>query len=314
MKKELRSNYQDDILISNYNFLVVGTVRNSEKKVTKDVLRLQHVLEKSKELHWLIIESDSEDLTIIELEKLKKKINNFRFMSLGNLRDKIPDRNERLAYCRNQYVREIQKFNAYKNIDYVIVCDLDGINTLISKTALASCWDRNDWDMCSANQSGPYYDVWPLRHKHWSPNDCWAQYNFFDSLKINNEKNLSNSVYSRMIKLPFSSEWIEVDSAFGGLAIYKKKLFDVSEYCGVDEIGNKISEHVPFNLTLKRKGAKLFINPRLINAEYTEHTSHLFLSKFIIRKFRSLLKLILLTFISKEKILTLLKNIKHRTK
>ncbi len=139
--------------------------------------------------------------------------------------------------------------------------------------------------MCAANQDGPYYDIWALRHKEWCPEDCWAQYNFLNQYRLDFEKNLWGSVYSKMITIAQDSEWIDVDSAFGGLAIYKKTAFDVCRYVGITEMGEEFCEHVYFHRQLKSIGAKLYINPKLINAGMTEHTIHLFFKNPLKRKF-----------------------------
>jgi hypothetical protein len=271
-------------------FLIVGLVRNCANTVIADVARLQAAMAHTSQLHWLLIESDSTDSTLGALAELHKGIANFQFKSLGKLATQLPMRTQRIARCRNEYVTEIRQSHSYKDIDYVIVADFDGLNTHITPNAIASCWERADWDMCAANQRGPYYDILALRHKYWSPNDCWAQYDFMRAYKPDKEENLSSSVYSRMIRLPAASNWIEVDSAFGGLAIYKKELFHTAAYAGMTDDGEECCEHVPFHSELKRHGARLFINPRLINAQYTEHTQALRFSKAAVRKTKAALK------------------------
>ena len=280
--------------------LVVGLVRNCASKIKEDVLRLKSALGGVEQLHWLLIESDSTDTSLISLAELGQEIAHFRHISLGTLRTTMPLRTQRISHCRNEYVKEIRHNAAYKDIDYVVISDFDGLNTHISKSGFDSCWARDDWDMCAANQRGPYYDIWALRHPYWSPNDCWAQYKFMHTYESNTEKNLFKSVYSRMIKIPESSDWIEVDSAFGGLAIYKKKLFDLGEYVGLTETGDEFCEHVHFHSKLKAAGAKIFINPQLINAAYTEHSERLRLRQSVVRKSQALMKQTLLALLGND--------------
>jgi hypothetical protein len=78
-----------------------------------------------------------------------------------------------------------------------------------------------------------------------------------------------------MISIAENSDWIEVDSAFGGLAVYRRDALDDAEYVGLDELGNELCEHVTFHSILKSKDRRIFINPKLINANSTEHTLHL---------------------------------------
>ena len=275
--------------IKDSSLLVVGLVRNCSKHLIEDVNRLRLALGNPIRLQWLLIESDSNDNSIELLDSLTNKIENFKFMSLGVLREKMPLRTERIAYCRNHYIQEIQHNSDYMDVDYVIVSDFDGLNTHISKAAIESCWEKSEWDVCAANQNGPYYDISALRHDSWCPNDCWVQYNFLNQFRSNTEKNLNCAVHSRMITIPSKNDWIEVKSAFGGLAIYRKQVFEKAVYTGLNSDGSEICEHVPFHLSLIEKGYRIFINPKMINAAYTEHTAPLLFVNRLKRKCKSMI-------------------------
>jgi len=195
----------------------------------------------------------------------------FKYISLGKLDQIYPLRTDRIAQCRNIYLKEVRSNKEYNNIDYVVVSDFDGVNNAIKMESFASCFIRTDWDVCCANQINRYYDIWALRHHLWSPNDAYEQYRFWASKKINKFISHYISVTSRMMHIPKESEWIEVDSAFGGMALYKFPVFVSSEYCGLTENGSEICEHVPFNKKIKENGYKIYINPAFINAADIEH-------------------------------------------
>ncbi|MGE4220318.1 MAG: hypothetical protein AB7G39_12805 [Alphaproteobacteria bacterium] len=272
-------------------FLVVGLVRNCERSLGRDVERLRTALGDVRALHWFLVESDSTDRTVRILESLRATVGNFDFRSLGDLTGVHPRRTERLAFCRNVYAKAIRDSETLRDIDYVIVADFDGINAAVTPGALASCWDtRIDWDMCAANQAGPYYDIWALRHETWSPNDCWEQYRFLNRFNGKTERNIWSAVYAKMITIPGDHAWIEVDSAFGGLAIYRKSLFQNAEYEGVSENGEEICEHVSLHSSMRKSGAKMFINPRLINSGYNEHSRVLRPARRIVIRTKSLLR------------------------
>ena len=260
---------------SNIKFLVVGLARNCSPTIENDVLKINNALTPFGHTTWYVVESDSEDNTNEVLASLKTKLQNFDFISLGNLRQSLPKRTERLSYCRNYYLNEIRTNKFYEDIDYVVVTDLDSVNTHICEDAISSCWIRDDWDMCSANQDAPYYDIWALRHELLSPNDCWELNDFLNTITGNNQKNLIKSVFSRMIKIRQDIDWIPVESAFGGFAIYKKDVLIIGNYKGLNSNGKEVCEHVELNKILRHNGAKLFINPKLINAKYTDHTEQL---------------------------------------
>lgn len=271
------------------SILVVGTVRNCEKSIKADVDRIGAALSSFKRVQWLAVESDSDDATVGVLESLKHNQPGFDYFALGELRSKIPKRTERLAFCRNKYAEAIRSSDSYDAVDFIAVADFDGVNSSISAAAVESCWRRDDWDACTANQGGPYYDIWTLRHEHWCPGDCWREYKFLRQYTANGERARYASVSSRMITIPKSSEWIDVESAFGGFAIYRRKWFDIVEYIGVTDDGEEVCEHVSINLTMRTAGAKIFINPQLINANLTPHTRHLRFPRSLIRGFRSIL-------------------------
>ena len=258
------------ILNNECSFLVVGIVKNCQNTIAKDIERLKSSIPKYKSLEFLIIESDSSDQTILELSKLSTKIDNFKFISLGKLADKLPSRTQRLAFCRNVYIEEIEK--NYKDVSYVIISDLDDINKELNLDSINSCFNRSDWDMCAANQKGPYYDIWALRHNLWNPVDPYKQLSFFKPFSYSLINKYVN-IYSKMIKIPMNNNWIQVESAFGGIAIYKRQCFDFgARYKGIDELGNEVCEHISFHEDLVKMNLKLFINPKFINATLTEHS------------------------------------------
>lgn len=256
---------------SESNFLVVGVVRNCATKVRGDVSKIANALVGAKSVRWLLVESDSNDATLEVLSQLHKDIPSFDYLTKGSLRAQMPIRTDRLAYCRNAFLEEIRVNSKYSDIDYVVVSDFDGMNTHLTRESIDSCWERDDWDVCTANQGGPYYDVWTIRHPEWSPNDCFEQYKFMLSLGVPAHKAYYVSVYSRMITVPLASKWIEVDAAFGGLGIYKKEALICSKYTGVTEEGKEICEHVLLSEGIKKAGFRIFLNPKLINIKRSEH-------------------------------------------
>ena len=201
------------------NFLVVGTINNCEKLLRKSISKIKLSIGKVKELHFLIIESDSQDKTVNLLEQLSKENNNFRFISLGSLAKNYSVKSDRIAHARNTYVREINENKIYKDINYIVVADLDEINHYLNDKSFNSCWDRNDWDMCSANQVGPYYDMYALRHPEWMPYDYKIKHENLKRQYPNYKNHLNDILYSKIKTISKDNEWISVESSIRGLAI-----------------------------------------------------------------------------------------------
>jgi len=257
------------------DILIVGLVKDAATTIAAEVFKIKGCFKSFKNTHWLIVESDSKDQTVAELNKIASGINNFEYFDLGDLSQALPKRTERLAHCRNVYLNEIRGNPKYSNIDYVAVIDLDGMSDLLTSAAIESCWTRGDWDVCTANQLGPYYDIWALRHPIWSPNDCWDQCRFLEYFGVPHEQAKQAAVYAKQIVIPPTSQWIEVNSAFGGLAIYKKSALNEGQYFGLGESGEEVCDHPFLHQTIRSNGGRIFINPSLINTAYTEHTQHL---------------------------------------
>ena len=278
--------------IKNSSILVVGIVRDVQSTLMLDIKRLDEALAEFSKVSYFLVESDSTDLSVNVLSLLKSEKVNFNYESLGNLESKISVRSERLAFARNRYLLEIRKLK-YSKTRFVIVADFNNLNNLLNRHSIESCWETDlDWAVCTANQDGPYYDIWALRHELWSPNDCWEELKYFKELGMNPELALYKSLHSRMIRIPSNSSWIEVDSAFGGFAIYRYEYLLGNKYKGI--INNKpICEHVPLHEEIRRRKGKIYINPGMINTSYTDHSEHTKMSERLKRVSKNVILLIL---------------------
>ena len=257
--------------LSSSNILIVGLARNCADVIEREVLTLSSAFSDSKSVNFLIIESDSDDETLTILEKLSGN-DKFEFFTLGKLRNLYPKRTERIARCRNRYLEEIKTNPKYDDIDFVVVADLDGVNSKLVKKSVQSCWNLSvDWDACFANQSAPYYDIYALRHDLWSSSNSYEQEAFLKKYNFDDFFNRYTSILSKMVRIPQDADPIRVKSAFGGLAIYEIKWLLKGEYIGVNDIGDEICEHVYFHLR-HMKDAKLYIVPSLINCGWNEHS------------------------------------------
>jgi len=246
------------------NVLVLGLARNVASTIQRDMLALQKALAGFKRTNFLILESDSNDSTLGVLEQLTQEVANFRYISMGRLRDQIPNRIDRISFCRNKLLESAKKYA--EEVDFVVVVDLDGVNTKITRVAIESCWQRDDWEVCTANQEFNYYDIYALRHETLCPNDCWNEYHELRKARLHPMKARQISIYSRQIHIPRESAWIRVNSSFGGLAIYDSNSYFSSGYASRDSEGSLICEHVAFHQRIESFGGRIYINPKMINS------------------------------------------------
>ena len=256
-------------------FLIVGTLRNCADVFRTEMDRIERALSPLGSVYWFVVESDSQDDTLACIEQIKRERPQFDYASLGHLEGQTSLRTDRIAQCRNRYLDELPRIRARASITHVVVADLDGVNAQLTQAAVQSCWRRQDWDVVTANQAGPYYDIWALRHPLWCPNDYLERGRFFIDHGLS--PTFAGSIASRGInlKIPPDQDWIEVTSAFGGFAIYRADVLTDVHYEGVGPQGHQVCEHVSLNTTLSERGHRLFINPALINAHITEHTHNL---------------------------------------
>ncbi|MDE2396069.1 MAG: hypothetical protein KGL43_19450 [Burkholderiales bacterium] len=255
------------------DLVFVGLARDCEASLHNAVTQLSAVAPPARRVRWFVVESDSSDATVRVLERLEATHEGFAFRSLGSLRDRLPARTQRIAHCRNACLDWLREQADLAPSSHVIVADLDGVNDGVAAADLLSCWTRDDWSVCAANQPAHYYDIWALRHPQWCAGDCWREYEFLSRHGIEPDRARMAAVYARMVSIPADSEWIEVDSAFGGLAVYRADALLPCRYEGLTADGGEVCEHVSVHAQIRARGGRLFINPRLVNAG-AEHLDH----------------------------------------
>ncbi len=274
--------------------VVVGTISNASSNLRSDLQNLIEALKDFELVQIFLVESDSTDSTISILRNLREKVKDFDFVSLGTLKEKIPERISRIRYCRNIYVKRVREILNERVLDFVVVADLDGMNARISAKALESCFTRNDWGGVLASQTGGYYDLLALRHPTWCPQDVFTELQSLKSgidktplpqlafirrarRRLEYDRARKRAIYSKMVRFKKSAGWIEVNSGFGGLGIYKADIFARFDYSLREGDLDFESEHVAFSKRIVESGEKLFINPRMINNHINTYNANRFM-------------------------------------
>ncbi len=254
--------------------VVAGVVRNAERTLSKDIQRLARGLQGRFRVEWVIVESDSSDRTVDQLKKLSLRYRNFYFESLGSIKPVIPDRVERISHCRNRYLEIIESRNSLTDSDWVLVVDLDNLNRRVAGREILKLTQNKEASAYFANQLGPYYDIFALRHPAWNPDDFSKQTEELKRMGMSSKLAHSIAVEAKMVRIDKVGPLIFVDSAFGGMALYSFGALKNQRY-STEVVGSKgVCEHVGLNLSLRARGHKLAIAPSLVNARYTEHTAN----------------------------------------
>jgi hypothetical protein len=251
---------------------IASIARNVSDTFHLDLKRFMTAFSDYEIVKWIIVESNSTDGSPLVLEEYSKEYKFIYTESINSSDKHYPQRTQKLAHARNRYLKIFDELQETQKVDYLVVCDLNNLNNKLTKKAVASCAKISNWGALTANQNGPYYDIWALRHRHWNDADCWKRYEDLIQFYPNKYLALWDSVYSKMIKIHPDKAPIQVDSAFGGLAIYKVEYLYKCIYVGTNENNQQICEHISFHEQFTKNGGDIYINPALINLKFTDHS------------------------------------------
>ena len=204
----------------------------------------------------IIFENDSKDNTLKTLQDFQSKDPNLTIISKKFYVTKRPSI-KFLADARNYYINEMKK-RKYASFDYVIVVDMDmtygwDMRSVIYPFSLVNKWDVS----CSNgiwNQYYNMYDKFAFRKGADNKTDVYLGLNDFENKSYYYNEYLVN--FNLFFKP--TDDLVEVNSCFGGLAIYKKRII---QGCKYDSIKDDC-EHVPFNNCVKKKNhGRIKLNP-----------------------------------------------------
>ena len=259
--------------------IICSTIRNVENDLKDFFIKLDEITSKFDDYFIILVQSNSEDNTVKSAEKFLKKR---KGIIINKNLDLNLYRTQRLEICRNEFLSFIRKDNNLRSYDYLIVMDADGINNSIKYEYIYNSINTNqDWSAIFANQKFIYYDIWTLRIENFIEFDCFQKIKQKALLNNNNLKKIFYSNFTKyfFLKKNFKERFIKVNSAFGGLGIYKtNKILE----CDYDSKGGSQCEHVGINEQLNKKFGNLFIDKELINSSgISKHTINgLLCSKF----------------------------------
>ena len=246
-------------IMKKYNVIFGGTIRNVEKYIEKGLFNIDQCGKKFNDYAVILYENDSKDKTRSILQKHKKE--NYHYIFEDNVKE--PLRTKRLANGRNKVLEKMHEINKDKYYDYFIILDMDDVNQSGAFIySIETCFDYENWDVLTGNQSGIYYDLWALRKKDDMDYDCWEKvkshpFNIYARFKY---------VISKYKNYP-QQGLLEVDSAFGGAGIYKiQSIPSHCRYVGTHPNGHEKCEHVEFNECIKKNGGNIFINTEFLTS------------------------------------------------
>ena len=222
----------------------------------------------------VIVENDSTDDTRDRLRDFAASRANVRLIEVDGLERDHPKRTDRIAAARNLYTAAVGE-PRYADCDDLVMLDFDDVNAQrIDANAFAKArawlWQEPERRAVFANSAPFYYDIWALRHPNWSPDDCWARVREARPV-MGQEEAVRRFVAARQVSIARAAAPIPVDSAFGGLAIYRREPALGHTYAGLDAGGEEVCEHVAFNAAVNGPDGVMAIFPALQNHAPQEH-------------------------------------------
>jgi len=218
----------------------------------------------------IIATNDNSDGTLDSLTALG---GGYDVLRLDGLAEAIPDRIERLCQVRNICLARLA---AHPRRRHVLVLDLDGPNTALDIEYLSSLLDpaAQSWDALFANQAEAYYDLFALRHPLWCPRDPWRELHRARKARLglmSRRRLIARFIHARQYRIPPDHARIAVDSAFGGLGLYRRAALAGHWYATGPRRHRAECEHVGLHRGMRAARARLFIDPALLNAAPPEH-------------------------------------------
>ena len=254
--------------------VIVGCARDCEKFLSAVLQNATTIANLYSQAAFVFVENDSTDNTHEILRKWLSKRDCSHLICLNGLAAQETRRTARLAIARNSYMEAVLQSHKLAQFDHLVVLDFDDVNaSAISEESLMAAIrflsSRKQNAAVFANQL-PYYDIWALRHEVWCPGDCWEEVENRPAY-LPKHRAMERYLKTRRLNIPTYTSPVAVQSAFGGLGIYKLDFARAARYVGFLPNGVEICEHVAFNEAIARAGGALYIFPTLLNSAPAEH-------------------------------------------
>jgi hypothetical protein len=230
------------MVVINQKVIICGVVKNAEEFIKTSIGICINTGELFEDYRIIVYENNSTDKTKEILNSLKDGSckNKLRVISETIDNETIkrsskiwaytkitgsdhPCRMEQIANARNKLLEEIKKPD-YNNFSYIIMIDLD-TNYLDTNGIIDSFNNHKleSWDVIYANgidKYGYYYDKYALR--------CHSNLFLFGAELYGDDFYLRRN--NTIIKFEEDEKLVSVLSAFGGIGIYKKEVFNECYY------------------------------------------------------------------------------------
>jgi hypothetical protein len=239
----------------------LGVARNCSTTLSSSIQKFVDAAKPLSFMWWYVVESDSSDGSIRKLAQLQEKLPGFSYLSLGMLEELMPDRVQRIRFCREKARTHL---NVLPEVDFVVIADLDGPALSLQAFDISSSISRmeeiSEMAIFTANSTKRYFDIFALRCTGWVEKD----YRELEADYLEGGTQPLRAKYLAQIKpqkrIRRGTALVKVNSAFGGLAIYPWDALKQASYLSP---GSGACEHVKLNDDLRKLGYEIWIDPNL---------------------------------------------------
>jgi hypothetical protein len=224
------------------------------------------------EWKMVLFENDSKDETLAMLKEFQQ-IAKERMVVLceKDLDNRYGYKTERMSYARNCIMEEIEgelgDFDILINIDMDDACSME-LQTESLSSALQLV-HTGEWGCVSFGRK-QYYDMWAWRSAAVSTENCWADDPHYESMSNHARvQGVIRPAIEAALAQQQAGAPLEVDSAFGGFAVYSASAIRGCRYHHFDDAGEFDCEHVAFHRHMKANGARIGVLPDHLFDKYS---------------------------------------------
>ena len=246
-------------MISLNEVLFVGMSKNCISTLKENIIFLEEFQKKTNlQMKIAVIDSDSDDGTKSYCKELLDSKRLDYFIEIDSLEQKYDSRIQRLAICRNEALKLVDKCID----DNLIYIPMDMDINLFKHMTTEQLEDTINFLINEKDIEGLfpfsipfYYDIFALRKTGWVDEN-----NLLIARKLKDKYKLFSFIFNyyfifrkQLSPEKFDEKLIPVKSAFGGVGMYKieKKNIKSLKYSYDEEAIDYVTEHLSFNLSFK---------------------------------------------------------------
>lgn len=245
--------------MKSHKAVFVGISRDNVEAILPLVRHIEKIGDKFQDYRVIIFENDSTDGTK-NIFRTWVNVNSKVKLISEDFHNKKRPSIEFLAFLRNKYLEAVSS-DEYKDFDIIIPIDMDMKYGIDMRGILHSFSMIDQWDMSCSNgissSKGDMYDAFAFRSKNFP----YSPQEYYELNKNVNKTYWDDNIKAIQQIYDPKGSLIPVYSCFGGMAIYKKHLFESCVYSS----RNEDCEHVALHKCMMEKHkARLFMNPAQI--------------------------------------------------